>query len=65
MSRDLEAYDRVFIVRLKDGAWVVTDGATSIATLASQRRAIRCAALAAMTAQAKGYVATFRLESSQ
>jgi len=62
MDLNMDSFDRVFIVRETAQGWVVLDGREGIATTKSQSRAIRCAAMAAMTAQAQGFVATFRLD---
>ena len=58
----MNTFERIFVIRPLHHGWAVNDGTDDIATVASQSGAIRCAAVAAMTAQAKGYTATFRLD---
>lgn len=58
----MQGFERIFVVRPSGGRWSVSDGQDNIAMVASQSGAIRCAAMAAMTAQVKGYTATFRLD---
>lgn len=58
----MQAFERVFVIRPSRDGWSVSDGEDNIATVASQSGAIRCAAMAAMTAQVKGYTATFRVD---
>ena len=57
----MSAFDRVFTVRHASEGWQVSDGEETLTTTASQRSAIKWAAMAAMTEQVKGYTATFRL----
>lgn len=58
----MHRFERVFIVRHEQSGWAVSEGADNIAIVESQSGAIRCAAMAAMTAQLKGYTATFRVD---
>lgn len=57
----MSAFDRVYMVRLAGEGWQVSEGEETLTTTASQRAAIKWATMAAMTAQVKGYTATFRV----
>lgn len=58
----MHSFERIFVVRASASGWAVSEGAEDIATVSSQSGAIKCAAMAAVTAQLKGYTATFRLD---
>lgn len=58
----MKTFERIFIVRPEQAGWTVSEGADNIAVVESQSGAIRCAAMAAITAQVKGYTATFRID---
>ena len=57
----MSRFERIFLIRPLSDGWAVSEGERDVAKSKSQSGAIKCAALAAMSAQAQGYVATFRM----